>query len=195
MPLLVFGYLPSLVLSIILNFLVMCLYALSPHLFVDVGHLHLLYRSVVVSSMCYHGSSQTKAPSSQTTKAPELALSSTTNLANLLPTGVLLAFNLLALKSPYDGCVYYVVTSCTGLRLLNYLPDASPLPEGVTRRSPPQGTGTRHRIPIVANTVAKYKKRNREIDTNWLDLVQSTWPRRVQSTPTSQVIREHKKTL
>lgn len=110
-----------------------------------------------------------------------MALSSTTNLANLLPIGVLLAFNLLALKSPYDGCVYYVVTSCTGLRLLNYLPGASPLSEGVTRRSPPQGTCTRHRIPIVANTVAKYKKSNREIDTNWLDLVQSIWPRRVQS--------------
>uniref|UniRef100_A0A804NJ16 WRKY domain-containing protein n=1 Tax=Zea mays TaxID=4577 RepID=A0A804NJ16_MAIZE len=127
-------------------------------------------RSVVVSSMCYHGSKMSKAPSSQTKadpRAPALALSSTTNLANLLPTGVLLAFNLLALKSPFDGCVYYVVTSCTGLRLLNYLPDASPLPEGVTRRSPPQGTGTRHRIPIVANTVAKYKKSNREIDTNW----------------------------
>ena len=141
--------------------------------------------------MCYHGSKMSKAPSSQTKadpRAPALALSSTTNLANLLPTGVLLAFNLLALKSPFDGCVYYVVTSCTGLRLLNYLPDASPLPEGVTRRSPPQGTGTRHRIPIVANTVAKYKKSNREIDTNWLDLVQSTWPRHVQSTPTSQVI-------
>ncbi|CAD6246335.1 unnamed protein product [Miscanthus lutarioriparius] len=98
------------------------------------------------------------------TSALSQALASTANLANLLPTGTLLAFKLLAptftnhgacdattslltrallailavasalacftdsLKSPHDGRVYYGVATRTGLWLIDYPPDAPPLP-------------------------------------------------------------------
>ncbi|EES14365.1 hypothetical protein BDA96_07G005900 [Sorghum bicolor] len=103
-------------------------------------------------------------PPPQTSSALSQALASTANLANLLPTGTLLAFNLLAptftnhgacdattslltrcllavlalasalacftdsLKSPHDGHVYYGVATRTGLWLIDYPPDAPPLP-------------------------------------------------------------------
>jgi hypothetical protein len=110
------------------------------------------------------------SPPPPQTSALSQALASTANLANLLPTGTLLAFNLLAptftnhgacdattslltrallailavasalacftdsLKSPHDGRVYYGVATRTGLWLIDYPPDAPPLPAGATRK-------------------------------------------------------------